>query len=457
MDTPQSLATIPYELITHIASYLCPADSYASHAHKALSHLTQTCIPLRDEFQPILFQSYIHRSSSSGPRLVQFLRAIVSRPDLAAAVTRLIFHDCIDSNSLSSTDVQLIETCITDLGLPLLPIDWQIEGENRQIPLQAVLAYTPNLQHLDIPVNEEWNLDILESFPHAREKITFPRLRNLSIRYYYISGDRWGIDYGQISTLLELAPNIEHLILATSLEGFWENHDAKLPPLTSVKTIDLDENASGAFFITSLIRGCPLLQSFKLHWLSSTGYDERSEDWTVIEVLDALMHVHETLEELTFESNTDIPLGTPTTQSLSSLATFTKLKILRVDGRSIEAVFQAWKLKTDGRETYDFVAQLLPPGITTLAIWDPSYTLIPVLLALAKAKSRGLYESLGRVEVGQSPVFKSWMPRPEWRRNEKSIKREFERAGVQLEMEIPNLEIPPDLLNFLLSQGGLVG
>ncbi|KAL5361000.1 hypothetical protein BJX96DRAFT_184911 [Aspergillus floccosus] len=437
MNSPLSLDKFPSELVTYIASYLCPIED--SRYQKALSQLSQTCRALRADLQPMLFRAYDHGSRPVS-HLIKFLRAIVSRPDLAAAVTKLTFHQPLDHTTLSATDRQFIETCITDLGLHPPPVDWHLE------------AYSPNLQNLDLPVNEEWRLEIFESFPGARNEITFPRLRTLSIYYYYISGDRWGIDYSQIATLLEVSPNLEHLALPT-LEGFYEER-SELPALDSVKTLDLGESASGAFFVISCLARCKSLRTFTLHWLSSTGYDESHEDWSITEVWDAMVHAKQTIEEITFESSLDIPLGSPTAHSTSSLADFTKLRVLNVDGRSLEAIYQAWRLKTGGVDMGEFVEQLLPAGIASLTIWDPNHVLIPALFALAGCRSRGMYERLVQVTVGSSSVFDFWMPRPDWSRSEGSLRQEFARVGVQLNLEIPY--VPPEMLNFMML-GGFTG
>lgn len=449
MDRPLSLDSFPSELVTHIASYLCPVED--SRYQKALSQLSQTCRALRDDLQPMLFRAYSHGSRPVS-HLIKFLRAIVSRPDLAAAVTKLTFHQMLDYTTLSTTDKQFVETCITDLGLRPPPVDWHLESEWRHTILQTLVAYTPNLQVLDFPVNEEWSLEIFESFPDARNEIIFPRLRTLSIYYYYISGDRWGVDYSQVAPLLEASPNLENLALPT-LEGFYEGR-SDLPALDSVKTLDLGESASGAFFVVSILTRCTSLRKFILHWLSSTGYDESHEDWSIAEIWDAMVHAKQTLEEITFESSLDIPLGSPTTHSVSSLAGFTNLRVLNVDGRSLEAMFQAWRLKTGGVDVGEFVEQLLPAGITRLTIWDPNHVLIPALLALARCRARGVYERLVQVTVGSSSVFNCWMPRPDWSRSEGALRREFASAGVQLDLEIPY--IPPEMLNFMML-GGFMG
>ena len=103
----------------------------------------------------------------------------------------------------------------------------------------------------------------------------------------------------------------------------------------------------------------------------------------------------------------------------------------------------------------DFVAQLLPTGIRSLTIWAPSHALIPALLALARGKSGGLYESLTTIEIGASTTFKHWLPRPEWLSNQAELREEFGRAGAQLKMDIPY--VPPEMLNFALLAGGLIG
>ena len=209
------------------------------------------------------------------------------------------------------------------------------------------------------------------------------------------------------------------------------------------------------FFVTSIITSCESLQSFELHWCTSSGYDESHEEWSIVKIWDALVHVRRTIQEIMFESIVDIPLGSPTADSVSSLSEFIDLRILKVDGRSFEGMFQAWAFKTRSSDMDDFVAQLLPTGIRSLTIWAPSHALIPALLALARGKSGGLYESLTTIEIGASTTFKHWLPRPEWLSNQAELREEFGRAGAQLKMDIPY--VPPEMLNFALLAGGLIG
>ncbi|KAL3442742.1 hypothetical protein BJX65DRAFT_298785 [Aspergillus insuetus] len=411
MDHPQSLKTLPYELVTQIGSYLCPIEERESQ--RALSQLTQTCKALRDTFQPVLFRTYSHYSRPVS-QLVSFLRAIVSRPHLAAAVTNLDFHSSsFAPTGLTVIEKAFIETCISNLGFPAPVENWHLEGTHRLLPIETLLAYTPNIETLILPVNEEWNLDLLPSFRDASPKIEFSRLKTLSIYYYFIAGDHWAIYYSAIAPLLAASPNLEHLGLP-SLEGFWEGHDnPPIPQLDSLKSLELGESAAGMFFVTSLLKACKVLQKFELYWLSSTGYDESHEGWSTVEVWDALTRLKDTLQEIIFEASSDIPLGSPTADSVSSLSDFNKLRILKVDGRSLEGMFQAWTLRTGNSDMDEFVAQLLPSGIRELALWFPSRNLIPALLALAKAKTQGTYRDLTAVEIGPSPVFKEWLPRPE--------------------------------------------
>ncbi|KAL3461893.1 hypothetical protein BJX64DRAFT_150221 [Aspergillus heterothallicus] len=447
MVEPQSLTTLPYELVDHIGSYLCPVEE--GNPQKALSQLTRTCKRLRDRFQPMLFRSYSHYQQPVS-RLVSFLRAITSRPELAAAVTKLVFWDPLETTSLSTIDKDFIDTCIADRGLTGPADDWRIEGTNRHLPIETVLVYTPNIESLSIPVNEEWNLDLLPEFSSASPKIEFLSLRDLSIYYYYISGDGWAIHYGQIAPLLEASPNLEHLSLPT-VEGFWEHYDATVPPMKSLLSLDLGESSPGMFFIKSIIKATESLRKFKLHWIRSTGYDESHEDWTVAEIWDALTHVKETLEEIIFDPSIEIPLGSPTANSLSSLADFLKLRVLKVNGRSLEGLFHAWTFQTGRSDMDEFVRQFFPSGLRTLVIWLPSPGLIPALFALAKAKFNGLFPDLTLVEIGASPVFKEWLPRPEWSRNEAELEDKFATAQVQLNMDIPY--VPPELLNLAMQLG----
>lgn len=457
MERQPGLAILPLELIIRIGSYVCVAYN-GSPSESTLSRLSQACKRFKEIFQPMLFRTYSHNNDQPVSHMIAFLHAIASRPDLAAVITDLSFRYPPEVDDLPIADKDFIDTCITNLGLPLpLTKDWHIDGPDRTIPMQTVIAYaSSNLEHLCIPVNEEWDLALLPSFPDATPKITFPRLRHLEIDYFYISGDRWAIDFYQIAPLINASPNLEYLGLPT-LEGFWEDRESsKLPKMKLVKTLDLGESSSGMFFVTSIIKSCESLQNFELHWGTSNGYDESHDEWRVVEIWDTLVLVKETIQKIVFESALDIPLGIPTANSVSSLSEFADLKVLKVDGRSLEAMFQAWTLKTRSSDVDAFVAQLLPVGIQSLAIWAPSNVLIPALLALARGKSGGgLYEALTTVEVGASKAFQYWLPRPEWLRNQEELRQEFERAGVQLKMEIPY--VPPEMLNFALLGGGFVG
>jgi hypothetical protein len=435
MERPLSLTALPHELLAQIGLHLYAAEG--PHSQRTLSRFTQTCKLFKELFQPLLFRSYTHNDRHIS-HLITFLRAIASRPDLLAAVTNLTFRFPPEVSNLTIADRDFIETCISGLGLPLPSKNWHIEFPGRTIPLQTVIAYAShNLESFSLPVNEEWDFSLLSSFLNASPKIAFPRLTNLSIEHHYIGIDSWSIPYHQIAPLLEASPNLEYLSLPT-LEGSSEHQGAcEIPKMKSVKALNLGENASEMFFITSLIESCDSLESFELHWLTLSEYDGGDSDWSVVKIWDALVHVKGTIQKITFESVSDIPLGSPTANSVSSLSEFTDLKILQVDGRAVEGILKAWKVETRIYNMEEFVAQLLPTGIQSLTIWAPSHTLIPALLALARWRSIGLYEGLTTVEIGSPHDCDYWQPGPEWLSSDAELREEFERAGVELKMDMP--------------------
>src|SRR5688572_29151075 len=140
MERQPGPVTLPLELVTQIGSYLCAAD-YDPRSQRTLSRLRQTCKRFKEIFQPMLFRSYSHHDQPVS-HIVAFLRAITSRADLAAVITDLNFRYPPEIDNLTVIDKDFIDTCITNLGLRLpLTKDWHIDGPDRTIPMQTVIAY----------------------------------------------------------------------------------------------------------------------------------------------------------------------------------------------------------------------------------------------------------------------------------------------------------------------------
>ncbi|EAW12889.1 uncharacterized protein ACLA_013240 [Aspergillus clavatus NRRL 1] len=435
-----NLPTLPVELLLQISKYLCPHCSgpYPTVCQtKSLSRLTRTCRGLRDILQPYLFHHYYHTSEPAA-RLLSFLRALYTRPDLTECVTSLGFHESCRYDKLGEDDRAMVEDCLARLGLPALPDDWHDHVvENRShIPMEVIIASCPNLETLEIPVNPEWMLDVVESFPCVSKPIVLDKLRKLRVSHFYISGDHWAVPYGQIEPLLSAAPNLEQLTLPT-LDSFYEDTHG-LPPLEMLTLLDLDENAATPYFLQRILSVCPRLEKFVLYWIGADGYGEPSDDWSPMDVWKALRQARDSLRELTFESINEEPEGRVIADCLSTLNEFTKLEVLAVNGIALAVIYQTWVRRDHNHDMEEFVHQLFPSTVKEITLCDPSGPFLEAVRLLAQEGARQRYPNLRKISITQSQHLQTfWGDAVQWVRNQESLRRKFQNTGVELCIDLP--------------------
>ncbi|GIC89464.1 uncharacterized protein Aud_005879 [Aspergillus udagawae] len=439
-----SLDTLPVELLTEISSYLCAlcCGTYPySLSQKHLSRLSRTCRRLRDVCQPLLFDHYYYSSQSVAP-LLSFLRTLDARPDLAKCVTSLDFHEPGHGENLDDEDRQLVESCIAKLGLPPLPDDWPdyLGVERSLLVAELVVASCPNIEALKFPMNPEWMVSVLASLP---KDLTFAKLKRLDIWHYYISGDHYAIGYGKISGLLHASPSLEHLSLP-SIETFYPGK-AGVPTLEKLTDLDLGEGAPPPYFLKCTLEACPNLQTFRLHWVDTDGYDEDSEEWSPLDGWRTLQVVQSSVREITFETNIEFPDNDNVAGGVSTLRDFARLEILEVGGSALQALYKVWAHHSRHASMEQFVHQVFPSTIKELTIWDPDASLIEFVRLLTREAAREQYPRLARATISQSDHLSVWgFEVAQWQGALE--RREFEGSTIDLSIQLPTILDYPDAL-----------
>ncbi|KAL2830805.1 hypothetical protein BDW59DRAFT_158245 [Aspergillus cavernicola] len=411
-----SLESLPTEILYQIISYLCPHYQgryrilvLSTISLKPISPVSKACRRLREVAQPILFHYFYHYGAQEQGRLVSFLHALTSRPDLTRAVSILQFMHYDDEN-LTESDRTLIETCVAGVGLPPLPPE----------------SCCPNLEALSFSTDLECPIDLFPSFPIALPTpISFPRLHRLSIGC---------ISHRDVAALLEAAPNLRELYIPR-LEGF-ESNRAHFPAWRYLRKLKLASDTYHPSFLKSIIAACPQLQSFGLE-LRAFDNDTSNESASTTDVWAALPRAKDTLQEIIVEIDPDIPLKLLGDRNISSLQHFRALKALGINGYIWHGLQQTWTQRNGYYDLDQFVAELFPPTLKKLLILNTGSPIPVGLLALARCVSQGLYPRLTMVEVEYSDHFSSGQESQRaWYNMRASLETEFDKAGVSFSLDI---------------------
>jgi hypothetical protein len=428
---PHSLTALPQEITNNVISLI--------NDKPTLSSLTRTCTHFRNTCQHTLYTTF-HSSDDPASRIVSFIRTLQSRPDLASQLKHISLHWPPHTETLltSSPEITFFNSIISNLGLrfPYGGESWHQDPEQQLIPFELLLAYTPNIETLDWSISDGKNMELIPQFGNLPRPIEFRQLRCLEIPYQFIAGDRHALSSDQWLPFLQLAPNLESFSPPND-DGFYIPDADIFPIMSKLTTLDFSECQSNEKMITSLITHCPVLKVLKLQWTGANGYDDETvEDWNVMNVWDALSTVRNALEHVEFYHIDEIPLEPITHTTISSLSSFTNLKILKTNASSLGALHTAFQLHANApRSISSFMATLFPSSLQHITIYDPSPTLIPFLLALASAQSHCHYPNLRTVEIAPSPTWEphhappDWMLDEKWAEHEGEVKAAFENAG----------------------------
>ena len=442
---------LPQEVINSIVTFI---------THKpTLSHLTQTCRLFRDIYQPTLYHSFHHNHDSfknpltSLTRVITFIRTLIARPDLAASVKYLDFNWPPDATFLpsESEEINFLTTSIRELGLdlPYGEANWSYEAPHALVPFELILAFTCNVETLTIMINDGWSLELVPQYLQQQQQLNtsavssgagdrkYQRLKHLTVDYQFIAGDRLALTSDHWLPFVILAPNLESFCVPNT-DCFSESDSARVPQMKKLQVLDFGTDCmSNEVLITTLVRSAKALRRVQLEWVGCNSYDDDTsvEEYSVVRVWDALWSVRTYLEDVTFNYIDEIPLGDVVLMrrgdgNVSSLVEFSRLRVLKTSGRSLEAFRQAYDLKSIATRSVDlFARQLFPQSIEVITIYDPSSSLIPLLLAIADWKSRGEYLNLRRLEIAQSMMWEAggqvldWIVQREWMEREEEVKR----------------------------------
>ncbi|KAK4174669.1 hypothetical protein QBC36DRAFT_242821 [Triangularia setosa] len=441
------ITDLPVELIHNICSFLRPTCVPGQRPHQCrecthqrpgcvfwyrgqidVSRLSRACKRLRDVVQPLLFLCSSDNGGHPARRLVRLLRTLLSRPDLAHHVRYLMFYHL---EHLSPSDTRFIQSTITDLGLPPVPDSWNTDGEPeyRLLPLELVLAHTPNLNYLRFPLDYDWQLNLLPRFTC----FSLPSLRSLEVTHYFIAGDRFDASLSAVETIISAAPNLQSLSLPSP------NDDTNFSaPLANLRRLDLQANNSiSPELLTTLISSASKLVSFSLHWDALGDAYEDCEDRRVVDAWDAISRCKSSLEELLLDIRNDTELGEAERDNLKD---FEKLEAVKVDGHSLGPLREAWLRRNKHARVDGFLSGFFPVGIREVTLWNlDGVEMRGAVRRFARVVAVGRYPRLKRVVLGPGEPsdrrgFDEWRNAGEWRGVEQELGEEFGRGGVGFEV-----------------------
>ena len=444
-STHSGFNDIPVELIRHICSFVYPncfktePTCYEwNRGQIQLSRLSRTCRRLHTIVQPLVYHCFSDWGRESLPRLIRFIRTLKERPDLAQHV-KSITHQDPYAGELDVESKKYVEKAIIDLELPAVSEGWNIdgEGEYRLIPLEVLLTLTPNLETLRIPLDCDWRLHLLPQLIKTNPPF-LTKLNTLKVFHYFIAGDRWDVCFAAVVALCEAAPNLRTLCLPTP--DIDSAGSAPLP-LANLRRLLLYHNCFiSPEGLTWILESAPLLEVIALHWDAMAG--EYSADCQVTDMWHALERCKGTLREVRLDVRNDTEHGMT---ERTSMADFTALEVLAVDGHSLHSLKQAWD-RTHRGSSVEFLSEFFPASTRDVTFWNPDAgELQEAMLRFARAARGGRYPNLRRVVLAPSEKSDRWAEgewaRPErWDKVRSELEDEFRQGGAEFEIwkESPN-------------------
>ncbi|KAK4460640.1 hypothetical protein QBC42DRAFT_180465 [Cladorrhinum samala] len=410
--TSSSLTSLPTELIAHIASFLrpkcCthnrPGCHYWSRGQTPLSRLSRTCKRLASILQPSLFLCFPDHHSDQVRRLVHLARTLMARPDLAQRV-RFLMMGQLDHDSLPTADATFVQSTVTELqpGNPV-PSWWDTDGDPqyRLLALELVLAHTPSLEYLRIPLDYDWRLEFLHGLG---SEFSLPALRSLEVSHYFIAGDRFDISLDAVETIAAAAPNLEFLSIP-SPNAY--NADG---PFGNLRALDLQSNnAVCSEVLSDFASKAPKLERFALQW-DGFSYEDDAEDRRAVDAWNALEKRRDTLRE--------------------------------VDVNALSPLRAAWRRNNRHAKEDSFLSGMLPESIREVTLWNldvHEYT--EAVRRLAKVVGFGRYPALKSVVVAKAErsdrdgFYNQWNGPGAWWAMREELKQEFAKGGVAFEVKL---------------------
>ncbi len=448
--TPGGITDLPAELLHHICAFLTPAcvvkrTPYPCHdclnrrpgCHQwfrgqlHISRLSRTCKALRDAVLPLVFQCYSDAGPSAVRRIILLARTLVARPDLRQHVRFIMSGGGHEDIPLE--EGQFVRDGIVQLSLPAVPDHWSTDGEPgyRLLPLELLLAHTPNLEYLRMPLDYDWDLHILPQLVKNHPPL-LPALKSLEVSHYFIAGDRFDISMNAVETIAAHAPNLEAMCLPDTAFS----RGTTFTPLPNLRKLYWQTPcAANPDALAAMLDAAPRLEVLALPWDALADNYDYCEDRCTTDVWKAVECRKDSLRELRLDVRDDTPQGTGEDSERESLTDFAKLEVLMVDGHALGSLRAVWKRKNKRAKMDSFLSTMFPPSIREVTFWRPDgVELQAAMLRFAKVVSVGRYPNLKSVVLApsqKSDRYDDWHNTDEWNGVKLELEEMFGKGGVK--------------------------
>jgi hypothetical protein len=334
---------------------------------------------------------------------------------------------------LDATYKEIVQDSISQLGLPPIPDHWNIDGEGQYhlIPLEIVLANTPNLEYLRMPVDYGWNLCLLPQLLKSRPPF-LTKLKGFEVTHYFIAGDRFDVS---IDAVARAAPNLEMLSLPSPS---WDYGDAPTP-LTNLQRLYFQSGCNiNPDHLSSMLDSAPKLEVLALHWDALNDAYDDVEDRRTTDAWDALEKRKDSLREIRLDIRDDTEEGEGERDSLKD---FERLEVLKVNWHALKPLRAAWKRKHQFAKLDSFLSTMFPPSIKEVTFWAlDSEEMKAAMLRFAKVVAVGRYPNLQSVVLGPPEEeddrkwFGEYRNTGDWNGMKDELEEYFGKGGVRFEL-----------------------
>ena len=455
--TPRGITDLPVELIHHVCSFLTlacvvkdipypcrdclnrrPGCRRWFRGQLHISRLSRTCKALRDAVLPLVFQCCPDAGPWAVRRLILLARTLVARPDLRQHVRFVMLRE--RNEDIRPEDDQFVKDSIVQLSLPAVPDYWNTDGEphHRLLPLELLLAYTPNLEYLHMPLDYNWDLHLLPQLAKTHPPL-LPALKSLEVSHYFIAGDRFDISMHAVEAIAAHAPNLEAMCLPDPAFSY----GGTFAPLPSLRKLYWQAPcAANPDALAAMLAAAPRLEVLALPWDAlDDGYnccEDRctTDAWKVVECR------RDSLRELRLDIRDDTPQGTGEDSERDALTDFEKLEVLMVDGHALGSLRAVWKRRNKRAKVDSFLSTMFPASIREVTFWRPDgVELQAAMLRFAKVVSVGRYPNLKSVVLApsqKSERYDDWHNADEWNGVKGELEELFGKGGVTFELSWDN-------------------
>jgi hypothetical protein len=412
MSASRTYRGLPGEILEKICFFSKCKYGYTG----TLAILCLTSKRLCDIARPILYREPITKYSvhyfsnydaDAGAEcpLLQLMRTLLQRPDLAAIVRHLIFNPWL-VHELPNTSAEMLQDAATKFGLEL-PVDWREPagdpytepGQALSATLAVLLMLLPNLEVLRLQLSDTFNFGLLEQIASQKNGGLNPRLPNLKKLFLAHNDSEGGCVLDSVGPLVALAPNLE-VLGCDQGAGFGEDGNADFPTMGKLRKLLLRQCAMTREELEDLVCKAPALEVF-VHqpWGTATVSDDCHES-NLNGVLAALSSVRRGIKTLVIDlserehRDEDFrpidPRG-----SIEHLNQFTGLKTLALSANELLPAFEDGFMSGDSR-----LVQVLPQSIESFVVLGGATKLQSACIQLAQeSHSDGKFPYLKRVAM----------------------------------------------------------